>query len=97
MYVTIVYVHVKAGHEQDFIEASEKNHKNSVMEDGNLRFDVLRMVEDPEWFVLYEAYEDKEAAVRHKSTEHYLTWRETIEDWMTEPRKGVVYNGLLPQ
>lgn len=97
MYVTVVYVHVKAGHEQDFIKASEKNHKNSVMEDGNLRFDVLQMAEDPEWFILYEAYESKEAAARHKATPHYLTWRETIAGWMAEPRKGVVYNGLLPQ
>ena len=97
MYVTVVYVHVKEGHEEDFIKASEKNHKNSVMEDGNLRFDVLRMADDPSLFVLYEAYENKEAVARHKSTQHYLTWRETIADWMAEPRKGVVYNGLLPQ
>ena len=97
MYVTVVYVHVKPGHEQGFIDASGKNHRNSVMEEGNLRFDVLRMADDPSRFLLYEAYESREAAARHKSTPHYLAWRETIADWMAEPRKGVVYDGLFPE
>jgi autoinducer 2-degrading protein len=97
MYVTVVYVHVREGHVEDFIKASKPNHENSIKEQGNLRFDILQMADDPKKFILYEAYTDKEASARHKSTPHYLTWRETIADWMAEPRKGVVYDGLYPE
>lgn len=97
MYVTVVYVHVKADNVDEFIKASKPNHDNSVMEDGNRRFDILQMAQDPTRFILYEAFESKEAAARHKSTPHYLTWRETIAEWMAEPRNGVVYDGLFPK
>ena len=55
MYVTLVNVHVKSEHVEDFIEASRANHESSVREPGNLRFDVLQLEEDPCRFILYEA------------------------------------------
>ncbi|MDH5592851.1 MAG: antibiotic biosynthesis monooxygenase [Gammaproteobacteria bacterium] len=94
MHVTIVYVHVKPENVDGFIAASKKNHDASIKEPGNLRFDFIRQVDDPNRFVLYEAYKSKEDVLAHKETEHYLTWRETVNDWMAEPRKGVVYDGL---
>ncbi len=97
MYVTVVYVHVKPDHIQDFINASKPNHEGSVQEKGNRRFDILQMADDPSSFILYEAYSDKDAAAAHKETSHYLRWRETIAEWMAEPRQGVVYNGLFPE
>jgi len=96
MFVTIVHVKVKPEHIDEFIRASESNHRQSVKEPGNLRFDVLQKGEDPNLFVLYEAYENQEAAAAHKETSHYLTWRETVAPWMAAPREGVRYNGLLP-
>jgi len=96
MYVTIVHVKVKPGHIEDFIRTSENNHHLSVMEPGNLRFDILQKGEDPGEFALYEAYENKEAAAAHKQTAHYLEWREKVAPWMAVPRKGVSYKGLLP-
>ena len=44
----------------------------------------------------YEAYKTKQDAVAHKETKHYLTWRDTVADWMTEPRHGVICQGLYP-
>ena len=96
MQVTIVHVHVKQDHIDDFIEASRLNHEASVIEPGNLRFDVLQSSDDPSRFVLYEAYRDDEEAAKHKQTEHYLTWRNTVADWMQKPRKGISYIGLFP-
>ena len=96
MYVTLVYVHVHPERMEQFIEATRANHEASVKEPGNRRFDVLQSVDDPARFVLYEAYEDKEAALAHKQTEHYLKWRETVADWMAEGRRGVSYRGLFP-
>jgi len=96
MYITLVHVHVKPENVEDFIEASIENAKTSVHEAGNVRFDVLRLAEDPCRFILYEAYATAEDAAAHKNTSHYLKWKETVADWMASPRSGVVYKGLFP-
>lgn len=97
MHVTIVYVHVKADHVDDFIYATQLNHLAAVQESGNRRFDVIQSADDPTRFVLYEAYANLEDAQAHKQTAHYLTWRESVADWMASPREGVQYHGLLPK
>jgi autoinducer 2-degrading protein len=96
MYVTLVYVHVKLGHIDDFIDATGANHEASIRESGNLRFDVLQDGGDPARFVLYEAYRSAADAAAHKETAHYLTWREQVADWMAEPRRGINYTELFP-
>ncbi len=97
MHVTLVHVHVKPEHVDAFIKATRANHEASVQEPGNLRFDVLQSQDDPTRFVLYEAYRSAEDAARHKETAHYLAWRETVAEWMAEPRQGVPYEGLFPR
>jgi len=96
MHVTIVQVQVKSEHVRDFVEASRLNHESSVREPGNRRFDILQSADDPTRFVLYEAYADAEAAAVHKTTPHYLQWRDTVASWMASPRQGVSYKGLFP-
>lgn len=96
MYVTLVHVRVTPGNEDAFREASVENARASVQEPGNLRFDVLQSSDDPTRFVLYEAYETAEDAAVHKGTPHYQKWRETVADWMAEPRQGVIYTGSRP-
>ena len=96
MITTFVYVHVKSENIDEFISASIKNHEASIQEDGNMRFDLLQDENDPCRFVLYEAYESKEKAAKHKETEHYLSWRKTVAPYMTEQRLGVHYKGIRP-
>lgn len=96
MHCTIVMVRVRPEHVDNFIEATRLNHEASVKEPGNLRFDVLQSPDDRNRFVLYEAYSSEQHAAAHKQTEHYLTWRETVADWMAEPRQGIPMNGLFP-
>ncbi|MBS3963055.1 MAG: antibiotic biosynthesis monooxygenase [Methylomonas sp.] len=97
MHVTLVHVHVKADHIDDFIAATRLNHQASIQEPGNRRFDVLQAPDDASRFILYEAYVDANAATAHKQTAHYLSWRNNVADWMAEPRQGVAYRGLFPQ
>ena len=97
MHVTLVHVHVKPEHIEAFIDASRANHEASIHEPGNIRFDVLRSADDPKRFVLYEAYVDSAAAAAHKETAHYRAWRAAVEPWMAEPRRGVRYDGILPE
>lgn len=96
MYVTIVTVSVKPENVEAFKEACRLNHENSIRETGNVRFDILQSADDPAKFVFYEAYKTQQDAAAHKETAHYLAWRDTVADWMVEPRKGVAYQGLYP-
>jgi autoinducer 2-degrading protein len=97
MHVTIVHVHVEPDRVEDFIAATRLNHEASVREPGNRRFDVLQLASDPTRFVLYEAYATEADAAAHKQTAHYASWRETVADWMAEPRQGVLHRGLYPK
>ena len=97
MHVTLVHVSVHPDHVAHFIVATRANHRASVAEPGNLRFDVLQSPEDPTEFLLYEAYVNAEAATAHKQTPHYLAWRDAVAGWMAQPRRGVPYIGLLPE
>ncbi len=97
MHVTLVHVNVKPENVKQFIEATRLNHEGSIREPGCKRFDVLQSPEDPAKFILYEAFTTKEDGLTHKGTPHYLTWRSTVEPWMAEPRKGVVYNCHFPK
>lgn len=97
MIVTLVYVHVKEDHLDSFIRETARNHHESVREPGNLRFDILQEAGDPCRFTLYEAYVSEEAAAAHKKTPHYNAWRDAVEPWMAESRKGVMHNILLPE
>ena len=96
MHVTCVHVRVKSDQIEAFREASILNHRESIQEPGNHRFDILQSNDDPSLFLLYEAYESEAAAAAHKTTAHYLQWRETVADWMAEPRKGVSYQSVAP-
>jgi autoinducer 2-degrading protein len=96
MIVTCVYVHVKSNDVKDFIDATVENHFESVKEPGNLRFDLIQQADDPSRFMIYEAFESESAAAGHKTTSHYLKWRDAVQDYMAEPRQGIKYNIIAP-
>jgi len=88
---------VKPESVNSFIEASVLNHKGTIMEAGNLRFDFIQQADDPTFFMMYEAFESDEAVAAHKTTDHYLLWKETVKDMMAEPRYGIKYIILEPR
>lgn len=96
MHIAIVYVKVKPECVDAFLAATLENARNSVLEPGVARFDVMREEGAPNAFVLYEAYRNAEAPARHKETAHYLKWRDAVAPMMAEPRRGVKYEGLFP-
>ena len=95
MYVVSVTVFVKSGKVAPFLEATLANARNTRQEAGNLRFDVLQSEQDPCRFLLYEAYRSPEDFKRHQQTEHYLTWKTTVADWMAEPRQGIKHQSIF--
>ena len=97
MLIVHVFVHVKPDAVEPFRAATLENARNSVQEPGVVRFDVVQQEDDPTRFVLIEIYRTPADPARHKETAHYLTWRDTVEPMMAEPRRGVKYQALFPE
>lgn len=97
MFVVCVTVWVKHEFQNQFIEATRKNHEGTRKEPGNVRFDVLQKTDDPAQFFLYEAYRTEADFQAHQKTAHYLAWKESVADWMAQKRQGVKHNSLFPE
>ena len=96
MFIVHVFVHVKPDYIEDFKQATLENARNSVLEPGIARFDVVQYLEDPTRFILVEVYRTPEDPARHKDTVHYQKWRDTVEGMMAEPRTSIKLTNLFP-
>ena len=94
----IVHVHVRVKTEsiEAFKEASIENARHSVEEPGIARFDVIQQADDPARFVLVEVYRTNDAALHHKETAHYATWRDAVAPMMAEVRTSVKFENVFP-
>lgn len=97
MYVVCVSVHVLETRVEEFIEAVLENARQTRLEEGNIRFDVLQQESDPARFFLYEVYRSADGFATHQKTPHYLKWKERVAEWMAEPRVGVRHRSLFPE
>ena len=96
MQIVHVFAHVKPESVDAFREATLVNAQNSLQEPGVARFDVIQQQDDPTRFVLVEVYRTPEDPGRHKQTQHYKTWRDTVADLMAEPRSHIKYSNAFP-
>ncbi|HUI90094.1 MAG TPA: antibiotic biosynthesis monooxygenase [Anaerolineales bacterium] len=96
MHIVHVFVQVKDGGVEEFMNATIENARNSLQERGVARFDVIQQVDDPTRFLLVEVYRTEEAVSRHKETAHYAQWQKTVEPLMQKPRTRVVYQSIFP-
>jgi autoinducer 2-degrading protein len=96
MIVRAITVYVRESEIQAFKEATKANHEGSIREPGVLRFDVLQNSERPTEFLLYEVYRSQEATEAHKQTEHYATWKKTVEPMLTGERLRSSYEVIAP-
>lgn len=96
MLVVHVHVHVKPDSVEAFRLATLDNARNSVLEPGVARFDVVQQADNPARFTLVEIYRSPEAAAAHKATAHYARWRDAVADMMAEPRSSVKYDAVFP-
>ena len=96
MLIVHVFVHVKTEQVEAFRQATLENARNSVQEPGIARFDVIQQKDDATRFVLVEVYRTVEDPAKHKETNHYKKWRDTVEDMMAEPRTSIKYTNIFP-
>ena len=96
MLIVHVHVHVKPESIDAFMKASLENARNSIQELGVARFDVVQRQDDPTRFVLVEVYRTPDDPARHKETNHYKIWRDTVAEMMVEPRSSLKYENVFP-
>ncbi len=96
MLIVHVHVHVKPEAVEAFKEATIENARNSVQEPGIARFDVIQQNDDPTRFILVEVYRTAGDPARHKETDHYKKWRDTVAEMMAEPRQSVKFTNVFP-
>ena len=96
MIIVHVFVHVTPDTVDAFASASIENARNSLLEPGVVRFDVIQQDHDPTKFLLIEVYRTPADPALHKETAHYATWRDTVATMMAEPRRSVRYRAVFP-
>ncbi len=96
MYIVHVFVHVKGEHVEEFKTLTVENAKESLMEPGITRFDIVQQHDDPTRFILVEVYHSYEDPAKHKLTDHYTRWRDAVNHMMAEPRHSIKLNNIFP-
>ncbi|GAB3651111.1 putative quinol monooxygenase [Zhihengliuella somnathii] len=86
MIFIVVKFAVKPESAESFIEATRPFTEATRAEPGNLWFDWSRSVEDPNEFVLVEAFKD-DAAEAHVSSDHFAAGLEAMRPLLTATPK----------
>ena len=97
MLIVSVFVNVKPEYLDAFLTTTKENAKNSLLEPGIARFDVLQNTGDPNEFMLVEVYRTQEDPAKHKETAHYQAWKETVTEMMAAPRKKKIFQNIFPE
>jgi autoinducer 2-degrading protein len=97
VYVVCVGIQVVDGGAEELITATLENARATRGEPGNVRFDVLRAIDDAGRFTLYEVYASEEDFQAHQKTAHYLRWKERVSALMAAPRVGEKHLSLFPE
>lgn len=92
--ITLI-VNITATHETywDYVDACRLLAKQTLLNERQCRaYTVNKHPEDENGIVLVEVYDNQEAIDFHKTTNHFLEWREAVKDW--GERKVTRYESL---
>jgi len=97
MHMIMVRLEVKPERLDDFLKLVTFNASESRKEPGNLRFDVVRSIDSPTRFGLYEVYRDAAGVQAHQATAHYARWRAEVEALLVTPRISERFTSIFPE
>ncbi len=95
MFIVHVDIEVKPEFIEAFKSATIANARESVKEPGIAQFDFAQREDEPNRFVLVEAYRAADAQAAHRETAHYKTWRDTVAPMMARPRSSAKYTPIF--
>jgi autoinducer 2-degrading protein len=97
MHMIMVRLDVKPERIDDFMKLVAFNAAESRKEPANLRFDVVRSIDNPTRFGLYEVYRDEDGVRAHQATPHYAKWRAEVEALLVTPRISEKFVSVFPE
>lgn len=86
MITYIVHIEIKDEFISKFVELTKKKFEGATQEEGNIRFEFLSDKEEKGKFIIFEIWKSKEAISYHKQTQHYIVWRDAVQNMMLKPR-----------
>ncbi|KSU65580.1 putative quinol monooxygenase [Arthrobacter sp. NIO-1057] len=89
MYFIVVKYQVKPENTENFMDQVAEFTQATRAEEGNLWFDWSVSVEDPNEFVLVEAFRDDEAAAAHVNSAHFAAGIESMRPLLVSTPKIV--------
>ena len=94
MHIVHVYIQVKEECIDAFKEASLENARNSILEKGVHRFDVVVQQDNPARFALLEEYYSPEDQQKHRETEHFKKWKAGTADMLEGEYSRMLYHSV---
>lgn len=86
---------VKPEHADRWLDIAQEFTQATRNEPGCLWYEWSRSVENPNEYVLIEAFRDEEAGSAHVTSEHFRTAQKTLPPYLTET--PLVINTTVPQ
>lgn len=93
MITLIVEVKIKPENFLDFINETRIAQKKTILEPGCKGYTINRGDSDNS-IILIESYVSEIAISYHKTTSHFLEWRENVQPYMASPRTSVKYTSI---
>ena len=78
-FAVVVEAEIKEDRMEEFLKLIQTNAENTRKEPGCIRFDVLRVQDNPNKFIFYELYTGMEAIDYHKKQPRYNLWADFKE------------------
>ncbi|EMJ97949.1 putative quinol monooxygenase [Leptospira sp. WS58.C1] len=97
MIVTVSSYKILPERIQEFLEISSELSRESLKENGVLRFDLLQNDGDEGRFLIIEAYESESKRKSHLETPHFVNWRRTVPEMFSQGTTTVYYKPLSPK
>jgi autoinducer 2-degrading protein len=95
MFTVHVFIEINDKDIEAFKKLTEDNVVNSRKEDGIISFDFYQQQDDKTKFLLAESYQNSEAQLIHRETEHFIRWRAGISDMLVKPYSFIKYDKCL--
>lgn len=91
----VTYIEADVTRTDDVVALIRKQTEQSKADPGNLRFEGLQRIGEPNHFVILEAWTEPEARANHAAAEHTIAFRNALEPMLYAPYDERPHVGLV--
>jgi len=91
----VVRERIKNGEKEKAIELFREMVEATRKEEGNISFNLLESVEDPNTLAVSEAWESQQSVENHLESQHSKRLRPLLDQCFAEPSRIEIYREIL--